>query len=230
MSQGLAGVLDEHGLARPAPARDGVARVAPAHRRGGRSPRLSTEPRRRRFGERQKPQRRRDRAVDHQLLLLSATIEEMADGLSAEGYQLMLGNSRYSEATEEGLVASFMAWSPRRHRADREPPLAPDARHAAQCRVAGDRDVGGASSARSIRRSGSRNRAVGQAIARHFIVGGARGTSPFIGAALDQDYRSAERGEGFAAAAAAAGLPEIVRLGAARACEHGGRRRRVLPN
>ncbi|SEE95726.1 transcriptional regulator, LacI family [Rhizobiales bacterium GAS191] len=140
----------------------------------------------------------------------SATIEEMADGLRTQGYQLMLGNSRYSEEIEEALVTSFLAWSPaaivltgRRH-------------SRGTLRILLNADLPVIEMWECVERPldtaiGFSNRAVGRAIAEHFIAGGARRLA-FIGAALDRDYRSAERGDGFAAAAASAGLPGIARL------------------
>jgi len=140
----------------------------------------------------------------------SATIEEMADGLSAKGYQLMLGNSRYSEEAEEALVTSFLAWSPAAI-------VLTGSRHSRRTlRMLLDAEIPVIEMWEVIERPldtaiGFSNKAVGEAIARHFIASGARNLA-FIGAALDRDYRSAERGEGFAAAATAAGLPPVARV------------------
>lgn len=134
----------------------------------------------------------------------AGTVEEIAETLSRHGYQLMLGNSSYSLETEEALVSSFLAWSPaaivltgRRHSSYTMRLLSE-----ADIPVVEMWDIGERPLDCLV---GFSNRAIGWAVARHFIGLGARRLG-FIGAALDRDYRAAERGLGFVEAAQVGGL------------------------
>lgn len=137
----------------------------------------------------------------------AATVEEMSAPLAQHGYQLMLGNSGYSLDAEEALVLSFLSWSPAaivltgHHHSRRTLQMLIEAdlpivemweiaERPLDCAV------------------GFSNRAVGATVARHFIASGARRLA-FVGAALDRDFRAAERGIGFAQAAEAAGLQTV---------------------
>jgi LacI family gluconate utilization system Gnt-I transcriptional repressor len=134
----------------------------------------------------------------------AATVEEMAETLSAEGYQLMLGNSNYSAEAEEALLASFLAWSPagivltgRQHsRAALRRLLETDV-PVVEMWDLGERPLDCL--------VGFSHREVGKAVAAHFIAAGATRFG-FVGAALDRDHRAADRGAGFREAVAAAGL------------------------
>ena len=140
----------------------------------------------------------------------AATVEEMAAPLGAQGYQIMLGNSGYSQDVEEALVLSFLAWSPAaivltgHHHSRRalKTLLETDLPIVEMWEIA-ERPLDCA--------VGFSNRAVGAAVARHFIAGGARRLA-FVGAALDRDIRAAERGAGFMEAAEAAGLGTPLRI------------------
>jgi len=134
----------------------------------------------------------------------SETVEAMGERLADHGYQLMLGHSGYSAEREEALVASYLAWSPAavvltgRHHSkltlrrllDADVPVV-------EMWELGERPIDMA--------VGFSHRDVGRAVARRFLDRGA--TRPaFVGAALDRDLRAAERGAGFLAEAAEAGL------------------------
>lgn len=140
----------------------------------------------------------------------AATVEEMTTPLGAQGYQLMLGNSGYSQEAEEALVLSFLSWSPaaivltghHHSRSTLKTLLETDLPVVEMWEIA-ERPLDCA--------VGFSNRAVGATVARHFIAGGARRLA-FVGAALDRDIRAAERGTGFAEAAEAAGLDKPLRV------------------
>jgi LacI family transcriptional regulator, gluconate utilization system Gnt-I transcriptional repressor len=140
----------------------------------------------------------------------AATVEEMTAPLAEQGYQLMLGNSGYSEETEEALVASFLSWSPAavvltgRHHSRRTLRMLLDADlPTVEMWELGERPLDCA--------VGFSNWAVGAAVARHFVAQGAKRLA-FVGAALDRDRRAAERGAGFIEAVEAAGIETPLRL------------------
>lgn len=140
----------------------------------------------------------------------AGTVEEMTAPLAAHGYQLMLGNSGYSEETEEALVLSFLSWSPAaivltgHHHSRRTLRMLLEADlPVVEMWELAERPLDSA--------VGFSNRAVGATVARHFVAGGARRLA-FVGAALDRDFRAAERGMGFIEAARAVGLEKPVRI------------------
>jgi LacI family gluconate utilization system Gnt-I transcriptional repressor len=140
----------------------------------------------------------------------ASTVEEMSAPLAAHGYQLMLGNSGYSQEAEEALVLSFLSWSPAaivltgHHHSRRTLSMLIEADlPVVEMWEIAERPLDCA--------VGFSNRAVGATVARHFIAGGARRLA-FVGAALDRDFRAAERGAGFVEAAEAAGLETPVRI------------------
>lgn len=140
----------------------------------------------------------------------AATVEELAAPLAGHGYQLMLGNSGYSQETEEALVLSFLSWSPaaivltgHRHSRRTLQMLLEADLPVVEMWELGERPLDCA--------VGFSHRAVGAAVARHFIDRGARRLA-FVGAALDRDHRAAERGAGFIEATEAARLESPVRV------------------
>jgi LacI family gluconate utilization system Gnt-I transcriptional repressor len=140
----------------------------------------------------------------------AGTVEEMAAPLAAQGYQLMLGNSGYSEEAEEALVASLLSWSPaalvltgRQHSRRTLRMLLEADLPIVEMWELGERPLDCA--------VGFSNRAIGATVARHFMTQGATRLA-FVGAALDRDHRAAERGAGFVETVAAAGLEAPVRL------------------
>jgi LacI family gluconate utilization system Gnt-I transcriptional repressor len=134
----------------------------------------------------------------------------MSTLLGAHGYQLMLGISDYREATEEALIASFLAWSPAAI-------VLTGCRHSRQSlRLLLDSDIPIVEMWELNERPldcsvGFSLHAVGRAVARHFVERGAQ-RPVFVGAALDRDYRAAERGAGFIEAIEAAGHPSPPRV------------------
>ena len=140
----------------------------------------------------------------------AATVEEMSAPLAQHGYQLMLGNSGYSLDAEEALVHSFLSWSPaaivltghHHSRGTLQMLLESDMPVVEMWEIA-ERPLDCA--------VGFSNRDVGATVARYFIATGARRLA-FVGAALDRDFRAAERGAGFVEAAVAAGCETPVAI------------------
>ena len=134
----------------------------------------------------------------------AGTVEEMADALGRHGYQIMIGNSGYSEDREEAIVATFLAWSPAAM-------VVTGRRHSRRClRLLLDAEIPVVEMWELGERPidslvGFSHLDVGRAVAHHLIARGAMRLA-FIGAALDRDHRAAERGAGFAEFAQAAGL------------------------
>jgi len=125
----------------------------------------------------------------------SATLEATADALAPHGYQILHGNSDYAPEREEALVGSFLSWSPaaivltgRLHsRATLKQLLA------AEVPVVEMWELGENPIDTLV---GFSHRAVGRAAARHLLDRGRRCIA-FVGAALHQDRRAAQRGAGF---------------------------------
>jgi len=134
----------------------------------------------------------------------AATVEALEEGLAGSGYQLMLGNTGYSAALEQQLVSSFLAWSPaamvvtgRRHEAETVRGLLASHIPVFEMWELSDHPID------TI--VGFSHRAVGALVVRHFAARGARRLG-FIGAYMQHDYRTADRGAGFVEAALQAGF------------------------
>ena len=153
----------------------------------------------------------------------AATLDAMAEGLAPHGYQIMLGNSGYSPDAEEALVQSFLAWSPaaivltgRSHSRATLRRLLSSGIPVVEMWELGDNPIDSL--------VGFSHRAVGRVAARHLIERGRRRIA-FLGAALDEDRRAAQRSAGFAEAVQDLSRdPPIMHAVAARAStESGGR-------
>jgi LacI family gluconate utilization system Gnt-I transcriptional repressor len=138
----------------------------------------------------------------------SATIEAMAEGLNADGYQILLGNSGYAAEREEALVNSFLSWSPaaivltgQAHSRGTLQRLINAGLPVVEMWELGENPLDTL--------VGFSHRAVGRAAARHLIDRGRR-TLAFAAAALGHDRRAAQRGAGFAEALQESGLPAPV--------------------
>ncbi|MCC6867603.1 MAG: LacI family DNA-binding transcriptional regulator [Burkholderiales bacterium] len=134
----------------------------------------------------------------------AATIDGMEAGLAGTGYQLLIGNSRYGEDTEERLIASLLAWSPAaivvtgcRHSRGALRMLLDAKIPVVEMWELSDRPIDTV--------VGFSQHAAGAAAARHLIDRGATRLG-FVGALLGSDYRAGDRRAGFRAAAAAAGF------------------------
>lgn len=134
----------------------------------------------------------------------STTIEGMEVGFADSGYQLLIGNSRYGQDTEEQLIASLLAWSPAaivvtgcRHSRGAMRMLLDANIPVVEMWELSDRPIDTV--------VGFSQRAAGAAAARHLIERGATRLG-FIGAMLGSDYRAGDRRAGFMAAAAEAGF------------------------
>ncbi len=140
----------------------------------------------------------------------STTIEAMAEGLNADGYQILLGNSAYTVDREEALVNSFLSWSPAAivltgqvHSRATLQRLLNAGLPIVEMWELGDNPLDTL--------VGFSHRAVGRAAARHLIDSGRRRVA-FLGAATDQDRRATQRGAGFSEALQEHGLPAPIVL------------------
>lgn len=140
----------------------------------------------------------------------AATIDGMEAGLAGTGYQLLIGNSRYGEDTEERLVASLLAWSPAaivvtgcRHSREAMRMLLDAQIPVVEMWELSDRPIDTV--------VGFSQRAAGAAAARHLLERGATRLG-FIGAMLGSDYRARDRRAGFVAAAVEAGAANPVEV------------------
>ena len=125
----------------------------------------------------------------------AATLEAMAERLAPRGYQIMLVNSGYSIETEAALVNSLLSWSP----------AAIVLTGQAHSRATLQRlleagipvvEMWELSENALDSLVGFSHRAVGRLAARHLIERGRRRIA-FVGAALDEDRRAAQRAAGF---------------------------------
>ncbi len=135
------------------------------------------------------------------------TVASLQTELAAEGLQVMLGHSEYSETDEEALIRTALAWAPaaivltglshsiaaRKLLTSAGVPVVEMWELGAQAPV--DMAVGFS------------HTAVGATAARHFAQQGFTRLA-FLGARLSQDRRAAARAEGFVAEAVRLGLPE----------------------
>lgn len=138
----------------------------------------------------------------------SATLEAMAEGLNADGYQILLGNSGYAPDLEEGLINSFLSWSPAAivltgqvHTRGARQRLLNAGVPIVEMWELGDNPLDTL--------VGFSHRAVGRAAGRHLIDSGRRCVA-FVGAALEHDRRATQRAAGFSEALQESGLPAPV--------------------
>lgn len=135
------------------------------------------------------------------------TVASLQTELAAEGLQVMLGHSEYSEGDEEALIRTALAWAPaaivltglnhskgaRKLLSGGGVPVVEMWELGAQAPI--DMAVGFS------------HAAVGATAARHFAQQGFTNLA-FLGARLAQDRRAAARAEGFVTEALRLGLPE----------------------
>lgn len=142
----------------------------------------------------------------------SATIEAMAEGLNADGYQILLGHSGYAPEREEVLVNSFLSWSPAAivltgqvHTRGTLQRLLNADLPVVEMWELGDNPLDTL--------VGFSHRAAGRAAGRHLIDSGRR-CMAFVGAALEQDRRATQRSAGFSEVLQESGLaaPVVVAM------------------
>jgi len=128
----------------------------------------------------------------------AATLDAMAEALAPHGYQILLGNSAYSLDTEDALVNSFLAWSPaamvltgRTHSRATLQRLLAAGMPVVEMWELGDNPIDTL--------IGFSHRSAARMAARHLIERGRRRLA-FVGAALAEDRRAAQRSAGFAEA------------------------------
>jgi LacI family gluconate utilization system Gnt-I transcriptional repressor len=126
----------------------------------------------------------------------AGTLDAMAERLAPRGYQIMLGNSAYSAQTEASLVNSFLSWSPAAivltgqwHARETLQRLLAAAIPIVEMWELGENPLDSL--------VGFSHRAVGRLAARHLLDRG-RERIAFVGAALAEDRRAAQRSAGFA--------------------------------
>ena len=139
----------------------------------------------------------------------AATIEAMDAAFAPEGYQIMLGNSGYSQEREAVLLDSFLSWSPsaivltgRHHARSALKRLASSDVPLVEMWEIGDHTLDTT--------VGFSHRTTGQMAAHHLYARG-KTRIAFIGAALSQDHRAKDRGAGFFDAVAATGRHPAIK-------------------
>ncbi len=135
------------------------------------------------------------------------TVASLQTELAAEGLQVMLGHSEYSEGDEEALIRTALAWAPaaivltglRHSKAARHLLTSADVPVVEMWELGPHAPVDMA--------VGFSHAAVGATAVRHFAQQGFTQLA-FLGARLSQDRRAAARAEGFVTEALRLGLPE----------------------
>lgn len=140
--------------------------------------------------------------------VFAETVQGLADGLQAQGYELLLASTGYSQEREEEQVRAVLGWSP--------DALAVTGRHhspatRALLKAAADggtpiiemwdwqpRDA-------LFAQVGFNHAEVGRAMARHLVDAGCRRLA-YVDTGVAADYRAHERGKAFLAAARSAGV------------------------
>lgn len=135
------------------------------------------------------------------------TVASLQTELAAEGLQVMLGHSEYSDADEEALIRTALAWAP----------AAVVLTGLSHTKAARKLLAGGGVPVVEMWEIGTHvpidmavgfsHAAVGATAARHFAQQGLTRLA-YLGARLAQDRRAAARAEGFVAEALRLGLPE----------------------
>lgn len=135
------------------------------------------------------------------------TVASLQTELAAEGLQVMLGHSEYSDADEEALIRTALAWAPAAvvltglsHTKTARKLLAAGGVPVVEMWELGE-------PAPIDMAVGFSHAAVGATAARHFAQQGFTSLA-FLGARLAQDRRAAARAEGFVTEALRLGLPE----------------------
>jgi len=141
----------------------------------------------------------------------AGTIAALQASLEPAGFQLLLGNTDYDPVREERLVRTALSWAPAaivlvglEHGRDTKRFLL-----GASTPVFEIWECGGSPIDKAV---GFHHREVGATALRHLVERG-RGRLAFLGARMEEDRRARQRADGFAGAAAAAGLPPPAILG-----------------
>lgn len=140
--------------------------------------------------------------------IFAETLQGLSDTLGDAGLELLVAASGYRIEREEAQVRALLGWQPRalvvtgRHHTPGALKLLQQA-HAAGCTVVEmwdhhPRSAGG------FAQVGFNHRTAGRAMAAHLLALGHRRLA-YVDSAVAGDYRARERGDGFVAAAAAAG-------------------------
>jgi LacI family transcriptional regulator, gluconate utilization system Gnt-I transcriptional repressor len=144
--------------------------------------------------------------------IFAETLQGLAGRLEAAGLELLVASSGYSAEREEAQVRALLGWAPRalvvtgRHHTPGAQRLLREA-HAGGCTVVEMWDHH-ARGAERFAQVGFNHRAVGRAMAAHLLALGHRRLA-YVDSAVAGDYRARERGDGFVAAAEAAGASAV---------------------
>ena len=146
--------------------------------------------------------------------IFAETLQGLAGPLEAAGLVLLVAASGYSIEREEAQVRALLGWAPRalvitgRHHTAGALKLLREA-HRGGCVVVEmwDHHPRGADGFAQV---GFNHRSAGRNMAAHLLARGHRGLA-YVDSAVAGDYRAAERGDGFVAAAKAAGA-SVLRL------------------
>jgi LacI family transcriptional regulator, gluconate utilization system Gnt-I transcriptional repressor len=140
--------------------------------------------------------------------IFAETVQGLSDGLQAAGYELLLTSTGYSRAREQEQIRAVLGWFPsalvvtgRHHSAAALKLLR--AAQAANTPVVEIWDQRRAGS--GFAQVGFNHAEVGRAMASHLIAQGHRRLA-YVDSGVAEDFRAHERGQGFAAAAEAAGV------------------------
>jgi LacI family gluconate utilization system Gnt-I transcriptional repressor len=148
--------------------------------------------------------------------IFAETLEGLSGTLEAAGLELLVAASGYSTEREEAQIRALLGWAPRalvitgRHHTPGALKLLREA-HASGCSVIEMWDHHGRG-AQGFSQVGFNHRESGRHMAKHLLQAGHRRLA-YVDSAVTGDYRARERGDGFVAAAEAAGVP-VQRLAA----------------
>lgn len=148
--------------------------------------------------------------------IFAETLQGLSRTLEAAGLELLVAASGYSVEREEAQIRALLGWAPRalvitgRHHTPGALKLLREA-HAGGCTVVEMWDLH-ARGREGFAQVGFSHREAGRTMAAHLLAQGHRRLA-YVDSAVDGDYRARERGDGFVAAAQAAGVA-VTRLAA----------------
>jgi LacI family gluconate utilization system Gnt-I transcriptional repressor len=148
--------------------------------------------------------------------IFAETVQGLADALQSQGLELMLASTGYSQEREAEQLRAVLGWFPRA--------LAVTGRRHSAAALALLRDAQASgvpviemwdqhADAEGFAQVGFDHEAAGRAVAQHLLERGHRRLA-YVDSGVAEDFRARERGDGFAAAARAAGA-SVLRLAAA---------------
>jgi LacI family transcriptional regulator, gluconate utilization system Gnt-I transcriptional repressor len=146
--------------------------------------------------------------------IFAETLQGLSRKLEAAGLELLVAASGYSVEREEAQIRALLGWAPRalvitgRHHTAGALKLLQEA-NAGGCTVVEMWDLH-ARRRDGFAQVGFSHRAAGQTMAEHLLARGHRRLA-YVDSAVDGDYRARERGDGFVAAAQAAGA-QVTRV------------------